>query len=87
MAEDGVHLVEAELVVAGGHGRVRGEDAVLLNGLGVGFGGVAERRAVELLFEQADGQQRGVALVHVADFGLTAEGVQQVMPPRPRMVS
>ena len=41
MAEDGVHLVEAELVVAGGDGRVRGEDAGLSNGLGVRLGGVA----------------------------------------------
>ena len=77
VAEDGVHLVEAELVVAGGDGGVRGEDALLLDGLDVGFGGVAQGGAVEVVFEQADGEQRGVALVHVADFGLHAEGVQQ----------
>ncbi len=29
-------------------------------------------------FEQADGEKSGVALVHVADFGLHAEGVQEV---------
>ena len=30
-----------------------------------------------MLFEQADGQERGVALVHVVDLGFTAEGVEQ----------
>ena len=37
----------------------------------------AERRAGELLLEQADGEQRGVALVHVVDLGFAAECVEQ----------
>ena len=74
VAEDVVHLVEAELVVAGGNGGVGGEDALLADGFDVGFGGVAERCAGELLFEQADGEQGGVALVHVVDLGLARRG-------------
>ena len=41
VAEDLVHLVEAELVVAGGNRGVGGEDALLADGVDVGFGGVA----------------------------------------------
>ena len=77
LAEDGVHLVEAELVVAGGHRRVGGEDA-LVGDLGdILFGRLGERRAVEVLLQQADAEQRGVALVHVVDLGLDAERLQQ----------
>ena len=77
-AEDLAHLVEAELVVAGGDGGVGGEDALLLDGFGVGLGGGAEGSGSNAGFEQADGEKGGVALVHVADFGLHAEGVQEV---------
>ena len=77
VAEDLVHLVEAELVVAGGNRGVGGEDALLADGFDVGFGGVLERLAGEVVFEQADGEEGGVALVHVVDLGFTAEGVEQ----------
>ena len=36
-----------------------------------------ERRSVEALLQQPDAEQRGVALVHVVDLGLEAEGAQQ----------
>ena len=54
-----------------------GEDALLADGFAVGIGGFAERTAAEALFEEADGEERGVALVHVIDLGLYAEGLQK----------
>ena len=77
MAEDLVHLVETELVVAGGDRGVGGEDALLTDErLDVGFGCVFEGGAGELLFEQADGQEGGVALVHVIDLRFTGKRVK-----------
>ena len=77
VAEDGVHLVEAELVVPGGHRRVGGEDASLAIAVDIFLGGSAQGRAGEALLQQADAEQRGVALVHVVDLGLDAERLQQ----------
>ena len=77
VAEDLVHLVDAELVVAGGDWGVSGEDALLTDGLDVGFGRVLEGFAGEVIFEQADGEEGGVALVHVIDLGFTGECVEQ----------
>ncbi len=77
-AEDLAHLVEAELVVAGRDGCVSGEDALLLDGVGVGVRSGAERRRSDAGFEQANGEERGVALVHVTNLRLHAEGVQEV---------
>ena len=37
----------------------------------------AEGIAGEVLFEQADAEESGVALVHVVDLGLAAEGVEE----------
>ncbi len=78
VAKDGVHLVGAELVMPGRHGRVGGEDAGLANGLSVRLCGVAKGRTAQARLEQADGQQRGVALVHVADLRLNAQGMQHM---------
>ncbi len=77
VAEDLVHLVDAELIVAGGDGGVSGEDALLANGFDVGFGCVLERSAVELIFEETDREEGSVALVHVIDLGFTAKGVEK----------
>ena len=77
VAKDLVHLVDAELIVTGGDGRVGGEDALLADEVDVGFGRVAQRFAGEVIFKQADGEKGGVALVHVIDLGLTGEGVEQ----------
>ena len=87
VAEDGVHLVEAELVVAGGDRRVGGEDALLANSATSSSVASLERRAVEMLFEQADAEQGRVALVHVVDLGLTPRAFSSATPPRPRTVS
>ncbi len=74
VAEHGVHLVEAELVVAGGDGGVGGEDAARRRSrLTSSSVALLERCAGEVLFEQADAEQGGVALVHVVDLGLDAE--------------
>ncbi len=54
-----------------------GEDALAADGFDVGLGGVAQWRAVHARFEQPEGEQRGVALIHVVDLGLAAEGVEQ----------
>ena len=75
-AEHGIHLVCAELVVPGGDGGVGGEDAELGDGVDVFFGGLVERCGTEALLQQADAEQRGVALVHVVDLGLDAERAQ-----------
>ncbi len=40
------------------------------------LGGALQRRAAEPLLQQADAEQRGVALVHVVDLGLHAERLQ-----------
>ncbi len=76
VAEDLVHLVDAELVVTGGNGSVSGEDALLADEVDVGFGRLLERFAGEVVFEQADGEESGVALVHVVDLRLAGEGVE-----------
>ncbi len=55
VAEDLVHMVEAELVVSGGNGGVGGEDALLADGVDVGLGGIAQWRSGEALFEQRQG--------------------------------
>ena len=44
VAEDGVHLVQAELVVAGGHRRVGGEDTLPGDGCDILFGGLFQVR-------------------------------------------
>ncbi len=72
-----IHVVETELVVACRNGRVRSEDALLAYGLDVGLSGLAQGFARELFFEQRDGEQRRVALVHMVDVELAAERVQQ----------
>ena len=73
VAENLVHLVDAELVVAGGDGSVSGEDALLTDGFDIGFGSVFEGNAGEVIFEKADGQQGRVALIHVIDLGSTGK--------------
>ena len=76
-----IHVIDAELVVTGGNGCVRGEDALLLDAVEVGFGGSGDRAAAELaelVLEQADGEQGRVALVHVVHLGATTEGVKEV---------
>ena len=78
VAEDGVHLIHAELVMARGYRGVRREDAGLSNGLRIRLRCVAKGSTVQPGLEQADGQQGGVALVHVADLRLTAKRVQQM---------
>ncbi len=88
VAEDLVHLVEAELVVAGGNGRVRGEDALLADGVDVGFGGLAQGLAGEALFEQADGRggrrgPRSCGRPRACSRGRASRAT----PPRPRTVS
>jgi hypothetical protein len=77
VAENLVHLVGAELVVAGGNGSMGGKDALLGHSVTVGVGGFAERAAGEALFKKSDGEQRGVALVHVVDLGFAAESVEK----------
>ncbi len=77
VAEDLIHLVDAELVVASWDGGVGGEDALLTNEIDVGFGRVPERLAGEMVFEEAEGEEGGVALVHMVDLRLTGEGVEQ----------
>jgi hypothetical protein len=74
--EDLVHLIETELVVPGGNGGVSGEDALLADGVDVGFGRVFEGLAVELVFEEADSKEGSVALVHVVDLRLAGQGVE-----------
>ena len=88
MTEDLVHLIDTELIVACRHGGVGGEDALLADGVDVGFGRVAERPAVEMLFEETDGEQGCVALVHVVDLRACSRGRRsRATPPRPRTVS
>ena len=77
VAEDLVHLIGTELVVAGGDWGVSGEDTVLANGFNVSLGGLPERFAGEAVFEQTNGKEGGVALVHVIDLGFTFECVEE----------
>jgi hypothetical protein len=56
---------------------VRGEDALLADGVDVGFGCVFERSAGETVFEEREGKESSVALVHVIDDRLAGEGVKQ----------
>ncbi len=74
-AEDADGLLGGEAVVAGGDRGVGGEDALFAHLLDVGLGGLAERAAAELALEEGEGEQRGVALVHVVDVEAVAEGV------------
>ena len=81
MAQHLVHLVEAELVVACRDGGVGCEDALLFHGLKVGLGGSGDGLSIEVaepIFEEADRQEGGVALVHVVHLGTAAEDVQHV---------
>jgi len=77
MAEDLVHLVEAELVVPSGDGGVGGEDALAADRFEVDLLRFAEGVAAKVLFKEADAEQRGVSLIHVIDAGLTAQGVEK----------
>ncbi len=72
-AEDLIGEVEAELVVTGGDRGVGGEDAALADGVEFGVGGVAEGATGRVLLEEAEGEEGGVAFVHVMDFYLIAE--------------
>ncbi len=62
--------------MTGGNRSVSSKDALLADGVDVCLGGITECVACELLFEQCDRQKRGVALVHVEDGGLAAEGAE-----------
>ena len=66
-AENANGLLGGETIVAGGNRSVGGEDALVAHHGEVGVGGRAQRAAAQLAFEQRQGQQRGVALVHVID--------------------
>jgi hypothetical protein len=74
-AEDANGLLGGEAVVAGGNRGVGGEDALAAHHIDVGFGGGAQRSAAQLPFKQRQGEQRGVAFVHVVDVDPVAEGV------------
>jgi hypothetical protein len=51
MAEDLIHLIDAELVVTGRDWRVGGKHALLADGIDVGFGRFPERLAGEAIFK------------------------------------
>ena len=83
LAEHGVHLVQAELVVAGGNRGVGGEDALPGDGEAVVFCGFAERgagfeAAFYLILQETESEQGGVAFVHVVDSRQAAHLVQQL---------
>ncbi len=80
-AQNAAHMVERELVMAGGHRCVGGEDALWPDGLHIL---VVEPVAVEpacAFVEQLQSEQRGVTLVHVEAADLViAEGAQHPHP-------
>jgi hypothetical protein len=71
--QHGVHLVDAELVVAGRHWRMCREYAGLCNGIHVGLRRLLQRRGLQPLLQQADAKQRRMALIHVVDLGVHPE--------------
>ena len=88
VAEDGVHLVEAELVVAGGDRGVGGEDALLLDGFDVGVGGVARGATPS----RRSSSRPMVSRAAWPSFmwqtsGCMPRAWSRWMPPRPRMAS
>jgi len=64
------HQLAVELIVAGRNRRMGGEDAVCADSLNVLVGWAGSLSGVQLPLEQAEGQQRGMALVHVVDIDL-----------------
>ena len=78
-----VHLVEAELIVPGGDGRVRREDTLTTDRFHVGVGRVGQGSCIEiaqLLLKQGDGKQGRVALIHVVNGGFASERLKQIDP-------
>ena len=71
------HHVDRELVVAGGHRRVRREHASAPDRLDVGLVELERLASVELPLEKTERQQRRVAFVQVVDLGLTVQRAEQ----------
>jgi hypothetical protein len=82
-AEHGVHLVHAELVVPCGNRRVGREDALLCDDEAVFFGCGVQAAVGRfgpvgyLVLEQVQGQQGGMAFIHMVDSGQTTQVVQK----------
>ena len=73
-AQDADGLLGGKAIMPRRHRRVGGKHALVAHHGQVGIGGRAQRTAAELAFEQSQREQRGVALVHVVDVDLHAQG-------------
>ena len=86
-AENADGLLGGEAVVAGGNRSVRGEDAFADAPVRCRFRWRAERAAAQLAFKQRQGQQRGVAFIHVIDVYVRPSALAMRTPPMPSTIS
>src|SRR5262249_15020182 len=75
--EDLLGKCAGKLVVSGGHRSMGGEDAHAADAVDVELFDATGKALVETTFEQAEGEQRGVTLVHVIGLNLVVAHLLQ----------